>query len=235
VVLLKTDVEAAEAALIKAEQRLIAFGAERGELAGRLVGEVEYDAHVALQQQIAIADQKIAAAEAARDHASKRLADAKVAAAQAEGDRRHATAKRLAKQGEKLVLDVAAKSEALAEALAALEANRTVVAAANELRGERPFIADGERKIREQPAREIPADVRHEMSWVDPDGNRPSQLRANGAGQLVPADHRGNYTYRQVEVVQSPARREPARMPKRLADEVRLVDLQGRQLWPPRK
>lgn len=152
-----------------------------------------------------------------------------VAAVEAEADRRHAAAQKLARAGEKLTLDVVALAEKLAGALAALEDNRAEVEGANQVRGSRPYIVDGERRLRAIPARETPAVTRREKRWVDAEGNTPSRLVLHN-GEMIPADHRA-YDLKTVEVVESPPRIEPERMPERLAEAITLVGLKGESLW----
>lgn len=230
--LIKTPLEKAAGALEAAERRLADFESDRGEKLAQAEASADFDAGFALREEVSTLDRKINAALVARDHARQQLERAQADAAQGEADRRHAEAKKLARAGEKLTLDVAAAAERLAGLLADLEANRASIEKANGVRGHRDFIVDGERRVREVPARDVPAVTRKEKAWVDANGNRPSQLIMR-SGEMVPAHMSGDYNYRTVEVLESPARYIPASMPGgRFADEIRLVGLKGERLFP---
>lgn len=110
-----------------------------------------------------LADQ-MESAEEVLENAKTSAAQQAEKAAEAEADRRHAQAQRLARAGEKLVLEAIAKIEAAAEALTAVEANRVQIEAANAVRGTRPFIVDGEVKLRGTP---------RAKSRPSPGGRRP--------------------------------------------------------------
>lgn len=229
--LLKSPLERAAGALEISERRLADFERERADKLAQADASVDFDAGFMLREEVATLDRKINAAQVARDHARQQLDRAQAEAAQADADRQHAEAKKLARAGEKLTLDVAAAAERLAGLLADLEANRAAIDEANRARGRRDFIADGEHRVRAVPARKIQAVTRKEKAWVDRNGNRPSQLVMRN-GEMVPAGMSGDYTYRTVEVMESPARFVPAAMPARFADEIRLVGLKGEKLWP---
>lgn len=178
-----------------------------------------------LVDQMEAAEEVLANATAASERQAQ-------AAIEAEADRRHAAAQKLARAGEKLTLDVVAAAERLAEALAALEANRAQVEEANAVRGERPHIVDGERKLREAPPREFPAVVDREFAWVDPEGKRAPLSQVASFGRPAAGAEWNGYTYREVETVLREAYQIPGQMPERLASAIRLPDLHGRQLWP---
>lgn len=229
--LMKTPLEKFRGALEVATRRLADFEAERASKAAQVEATSDFDAGFALREGLVVLDRKIEAAIAAKDHAAGQVERAQKEADQAEADRRHAAAQKLARAGEKLTLDVAAAAEKLADLLTALQANRAQVEEANAVRGGRPFIVDGERKVREMPAREMPAVTRREKAWVDAAGERPSQL-VERDGRLVPAGGRGDYTFQEVEVVEQAARHLPAVMPERFADAFHIVDLHGRRIFP---
>ena len=229
--LLKTALERATAALDAAERRLADFEGERADKLAQAETSTDFDAGFALREEVATLDRKINAAQVARDHARQQLARAQAEAAQADADRKHVEAKRLARAGEKLTLDVAAAAEKLAGLLADLEANRAAIEEANSVRGPRDFIVDGEHRVRAIPGREVPAVIRKEKAWVDSNGNRPSQLIMRD-GRMVPIGMSGDFTYRTVEVVESTARFVPAGAPPRFAEVTALMGLDGATLWP---
>lgn len=229
--LLKSPLERAAGALEVAERRLSAFERDRDAKAAKAEAEADFDAGFAIRGEVATLDRKINAAQVARDHARQQLERAQADAAQADADRRHADAKRLARAGEKLTVDIASAAERLAGLIADLESNRAAIDEANRVRGHRDYIVDGEKRVREVPAREVLAVTRKEKAWVDANGNRPGLLVTRD-GKMVPAHMSGDYTYRTVEVPVSAARFEPASMPGRFADEIRLVGLKGERLLP---
>lgn len=203
------------------------------ELTRSLPADASFDQRVSHKEAVAAYVMRLEAAREAAEHSEAALARAQAAAEEKRGDQRHAAAQKLADKQAKLVVEADAQARKLAAVYAEISKMQSQIDAANAARGSRPFIVDGERAVREIPARDVPAQTRKEKAWIDSAGNRPTFLRDNGTGQLVPADHR-HYEYREVEVVQAPARFEPARMPTRLAAAAVLPDLRGGSLWPPR-
>lgn len=224
--------EKAAAAVPKAEEVLARHVADGAAHAAAKPDGSDVEALIAWKRLSADYDLRVEAAEEAVKFARQAAADQAAKAAEAEADRRHAAAQKLARAGEKLTLDVVAAAERLAEALGALSANRAQVDAANDVRGPRPFIVDGERKVREVPGREVPAIVDRDFAWVDQDGNRAPLSQVATFGRPASGAEWNGYTYREVESVIFPARTEPPTMPERLGEVTRLVDLHGRRLWP---
>lgn len=229
--LIKTRLEKAQDAHTAAGDRLAAFTAERAELAAKCEAEADFEAGVKLRDELAVFDRKIEAAKGALAHTQKTLADAQAAEVKAEGDRAHAAAEKRAKSDASLVLETLDMIDKLAANLAKIEEGRALIEEANAKRGDRPFITDAEKRVREIPAQTLPKITRFEEQWVSDTGERPGMFRANAAGEMVPADHR-SYSKRKVEVVERAETHIPARMPERLADAVRLVDKGGRWIWP---
>jgi hypothetical protein len=182
-----------------------------------------------LADQREAGEEVLAAAHAAAERQAK-------IAAEAEKDRRHAAAQKLATAHAKLTLDIVADAERLAAKLVDAERMRKEIDAANEAREGRPFIVDGEQRVREIPKHTISASTREEVVWLNSRGEQPNQLRKNQQGESVPWETgygpTGPFTLTRRQVVQSPERVEPARMPARLAAAIRLVDLKGERLWP---
>ena len=110
-----------------------------------------------------------------------------------------------------------------------------MLSTSNDARGDRPFIVDGERRLREVAACEIPAVTRREKLWVNAKGERPSQL-VERKGKMMPVNTgfgpEGPFTLAEVDVVECAARFVPAQMPARFAEVIRLVDLKGRPIGP---
>lgn len=224
--------EKAAAAVPKAEEALNRHVGDRDAHAAAKPDGSDLEALITWKRLAADHDLRVEAAEEAVKFARGVAADQAAKAAEAEADRRHAAAQKIARAGEKLTLDVVAAAERLAEALAALEANRAQVEEANAVRGSRPYIVDGERKIREVPGQEVPAIVDRDFAWVDPAGNRAPLSLVASAGRPAPGADWNGYTYREVESVLQPARTDPPTMPDRFATAFRLFDLHGRALWP---
>lgn len=158
-------------------------------------------------------------AEAAKAEAAQRKED---------NDAEHAAEDKAAKADQKLArdLDVALRRAAGLRDQLAASVNRT--AEYNSRRGDRPYIADAEDRARRIPAKIVPPSYRDEIVWEDASGLRPSLFRRNENGEMVP--QAGGFTRKTVKVCQSPERVEPARMPERYVDALKLVDLEGRPL-----
>lgn len=130
---------------------------------------------------------------------------------------------------EKRVRDIFALQAKLATLRDEHVAHIEVVASYNASRGTRPYIADAEERVRQIPARTTPAVFEEREMWVDADGNQPTHMRCNPNGEMVPAEHR-TFAKQRAQVQVTAERFEPAKMPERLADVIRLVDLAGRPL-----
>jgi hypothetical protein len=148
----------------------------------------------------------------------------------AEKDRIHAEAGKRARENAKLVREIIADSEAQAAKLARLALAEALIADANADRGDRPYIADGETLARQQPGHVIPAVFEDREIWRRADGSQPGSYYTNSSGELVPSG--GDATKRRERVQISAERIEPARMPPRLSDAIKLVGLDGSRLWP---
>lgn len=165
--------------------------------------------------------------------AEQREAEAAKAAAEAEEDRHHAEAERLAEAHKALHRD---KLPAAMEAVVALlQEDRRMLQAIEErnaARGARPFIPDGETRLRGKPARTEPAQFREEEVWIDGSGRRATVFRRNAAGEDVPEEL--GFEKKQVKVQVRSERFLPPELPGgRVADACVLVDPRsGRQIWP---
>lgn len=227
------SVPAATAALESAEGRLAGFEADRAAKNAALAGDLDFDANLALRDEIAALDRKVAAATDARELARRNLDGARKAAAEAENERQYKAAQRLARDGEKLTLEVAAAAEKLAALLMKLEADRKTIDEANANRGTRPFIVDGERRVREVPAKDHPTVWETITVWRNEHGHTPCQFRADATGEMVPKD--GGYTKRREKVVSRNAWSTPAHVPGGLyRDSIQLIGLKGEKLFPAR-
>jgi hypothetical protein len=223
----------ARAALEAAERRLAEFQEQHRAKSAELSQPLDFEENLSAREALAALGRKISAATDARDHARRALTAAEGAHAAAEADRRHAAAQKLARAGERLALDVVATAEKLAAALAALEANRAEVDAANAVRGDRPFIYDGERKLREIPAQTEPPKLEERVVYEDETGGQPTLwVQDPETGEMVPQNGTGSFKKRRKMVQVSEERFVPARMPERLSAAITLVGLRGERLWP---
>lgn len=96
-------------------------------------------------------------------------------------------------------------------------------------RGNLPFVADAERRLRERPGDMVPARVDEFETWADADGNPVrDQITDNQGRWRWNPDAKQRKTVRQVI---SDAYQLPPKMPRRVIDDVRLVDVEGRVIW----
>lgn len=212
-----------ESALAEAKRKLEAHVANAPETADA----AEHRRWLATKREL---EDDVAAEEGALRIAEEKAAEAKRVAEKAEGDAEERRIQKLNDEIAKLTVEIASDSEKLKSKVQRHSDMLAEVAAWNDRRGERPYLVDGERRVRETPARDIPAVTRREKVWIDDQGNTPSRFVEHD-GKLRPADGRA-YDHREVEVVETPARHEPASMPARLAEAIRLVGLKGETLWP---
>jgi hypothetical protein len=164
-----------------------------------LAGEVEITAGVEEHWRAVIAKQEAEEARKAED--AGYAADAKQALAD-----------------EKIFRALLASIQQTAKLRDAWSASVARTAAANERRGNRPFIEDAERRARLQPAIERITRPRIETVWID----------ANGA--LCGEEAAGARRVERETGVFSVQTGRDAFMPTRYADALRLFDLQGRPL-----
>jgi len=226
------SVSAATAALDSAEARLSGFEADRGRKAAALAGDLDYDASLALREEIAILDRKVAAATDARQQARRNLDAAQRAAAEAENERHYKAARKLARDGEKLTLEVAAAAERLAGLVTELETGRKAIEAANANRGDRPFIVDGERRVREVPEKVFPTVYEEIDVWRNSAGDRPVHFQRDANGQMVPKD--GGYLRMKERFVSRNEYTVAAHIPGgRFVESLKgLMGLKGEALFP---
>jgi len=194
---------------------------------------VSFDALVAADEEVQALHRKLTIAEGVAARSGTLLEQARADAATRAADAEHAAEEKRATADAKIVREVDALAVKLADKLAELEASRVRTAAENAKRGSRPFILDAEERVRRQPARTIPAIFETRELWVDAEGRQPGEFRADGTGKLAPADH-GAYERKRVPVQVQAEQFTPAKMPTRLAEAVKLVNLAGDQIWPPR-
>lgn len=144
-------------------------------------------------------------------------------------DAEHAAEEKRAATDAKLIREADALATKLADKLAEIEASRARTEAVNANRGNRAGIADAETRVRRRMDQGRPAITRTVKVWVDSDGNRVNAQAHDDHGRVF---WRKDLKEVEVEEVIYPAI-EPMPLPlKRLADEIRLIDIEGRQTWP---
>lgn len=123
------------------------------------------------------------------------------------------------------------RSELMRPDLQFIVDHRERVDAANANPAIRKFghIVDGERLARERPGGEV-SEIRGEVEvWHDANGRRPSQYREKD-GQAFALDGSPLRRAKESYVVRA-AGFDPGHMPARLAEVIKLVNLDGKPLW----
>lgn len=92
-----------------------------------------------------------------------------------------------------------------------------------------PSIVDGERRLREMPARTEPARFETREVWRDAHGRTPTFFRKDANGELVPTE--AGFSVHKDRVQVRGEQHVGATMPTRLAEAVKLVGLDGKTLW----
>jgi len=218
----------------KAERRLANIRADIESARTRLGAGLEFDAGFALREEIALLERKEAAAVEALGTAkvleAKAAKDAERAkdVAEIEAYRREAE-REMPSRLRKLDKHV----EAAAAEVTAIDVHVKRASHINALARKHglPPVVDGETLFRATPVKSIPAQFEERDRWVDGAGNSPSVFRKNGDGELVPEE--GGYAKVRERVQVAPERTEGGTLPGgRLAAAIRLVSLNGRQIWP---
>jgi len=176
---------------------------------------------------------EIKAHEGALAIATAEVAKAEAAQCEADADAAHHALVRQARADEKLVAEINVLAAKFAEKLAALEASRKLIRLANETRGSRPFIADPETRVRQRMDRGRPAITEKRKVWVDAAGEITRESITDREGRWVRNPEAVRQEERSFEIC---AELPPSPMPfERFADATRLIDIDGRQIWPPHK
>jgi hypothetical protein len=224
--------EKTAAALAKAEADFGRLSGQRDAHAALRPDGSDLDALIDWKRAAGDFDMRIEAAEEALAFAKAAAETQAVAAANAERDRCHSAAGKLATTHAKLTVEIAADAEHLAAKLTRLEEMRSTIEDANAVRENRPGIIDGETKVRQRMDKGRPAITEERTVWVDRDGTPVSGHTHNAEGRIVDNPRAVRQELRTFEVCpELPATPIPL---TRFADAVRLIDLSGTQIWPPR-
>jgi hypothetical protein len=190
--------------------------------------DADFDTLNAIDEQIVTLERKLKLAEGVTANSAERLAAAKAEAAEKAGDDEHKADTRQSEKDVKIVRELDALVRQVAAKRDELAASIARTAAANDRRGARPFVLDAERRVRERLGRTIAAEFVERDVWRDGAGREPMQFRQDATGNLVPIE--AGFTKVREHVQVRPERHEPASMPTRYVDALRLVDLEGRPL-----
>jgi hypothetical protein len=155
----------------------------------------------------------VADEEAALSIAKEEAAKAEAAARDEKIDAQGRDAERAAREAAKLVTVIDSEARSLAAKLTRLAELNDQVDAFNKVRGQRPGIINGERRIREVPEKHFPTVYETLTAWVDPKtGRRPHEYREFD-GEMRPSDGCGNYVKTTEKVVSRNAHTRPAEIP----------------------
>jgi hypothetical protein len=190
----------------------------------------EHRAWLATKREL---EDDVAAEEAALRIAKEEAAKAKAAAHEEELDAQAKDAERAARDAAKLVPVIDSKARSLAADLTRLAELNEQVEAFNKVRGKRPGITNGERRVREVPEKHFPTVYETLTVWVNPEtGRRPTEYREVN-GEMRPLD--GAYVRTTEKVVSRNAFTRPAQIPGgSFKDGFTLLSARGEKLFPAR-
>lgn len=219
-------VERVKAALARSNRRLVEHEARRP------AGD-DADASYSWKRERRDLEDRVASDKDALDFAEARAEQALVEARDREAIAANIAEERRAAADGKLIREAEALVEKLAAKLADIEASRERTDQINANRGDLPFVEDAETRIRRRPGQLVPAITEKQKVWMDADGSRfGDRLRWDvPLGKYVECPDRKLV---EIDVVIRPELQLPPIMPDRLADAIRLVNLAGEQVWPPR-
>lgn len=210
--------------------RVASIGREIETCESRRSDGVTFDALVAADEEVQALRRRLVIAEGVAARSSGLLAEARAQATAAQAKAKNAEMERAAKAAEKRVRAIFDMQDKLRTELSWLAGHVEEFDRYNaEERGDLPFVADGERRVRERMGQGLPAITRLDRVWVDTDGNRVNPQAYNADGRTF-----WRRDVHEIEVEQTIREAMPGvpEMPSRICDEVRLVDLEGRTLWP---
>jgi hypothetical protein len=218
----------------KAAKRLADVRAELDGEQAALTADLPFEENVAARQRIDLLKHKEAAAIDALTYAQEQEAaeadKAQNAKEVAEVEAYQRAAKR---ELPALCTKYAKHAEGAAAALAAIDAHARCAAHINTLARKHglPPVTDGETLFRATAVKHIPAQYEEREVWVDGAGNKPTVFHKASNGEMVP--EQGGYMKARERVLVSPERTEGGTLPGgRLSAAVKLVDLNGRTIWP---
>jgi hypothetical protein len=175
----------------------------------------------------------VAAEESALRIAKDEAAKAKAAAREEDLDAQGKDAERAAREAAKLVSVIDSEARSLAAKLTRLAELNECVEAFNKVRGSRPGVTNGERRVREVPAKHFPTVYETLTVWVHPEtGRRPTEYREVN-GEMRPVD--GAFVRTSEKVVSRNAYTRPAEIPGGwFKDGFKLLSARGEKLFPAR-
>jgi len=134
----------------------------------------------------------------------------------ADEDANHAAAAKHASDTKPVRAALTAIEKAIA-AITIVHERNAAIAAANAVRGQRPFIVDAETRLRQRPGRTVEAVYEDRTVWKDGHGNQPTIFVTDReTGELRPQE--AGYARRVERVCVQPERITPPSTPERLAE-----------------
>lgn len=184
--------------------------------------------HAEWRRQVRDLEDEVAAVRDALVYATAQAAAAEAEQEALDGASKHAAEVKQAKADEKLLAEYEATALKLAgirDRIAASVARTTEV---NANRGESPFILDAETRVRQRMTEGRPAITEKRRVWVDASGEVVAPLTSDREGRQMKNPNAIEQVERTFTIcAETPA---VAVMPTRLADAIKLVDLDGKSL-----
>ena len=197
--------------------------------AARPAGD-DADALFAWKRERRDLEDRIEADREALAFAEERAEEARAEAAERALTAKHAAEEKRAGADAKLIREADVLAAKLAEKLAEVEASRARTAAVNANRGTRRFIVDAEARMRQRMGQPTPAITETREVWVDEAGDVVAEYTTDREGRQIKNPRAIRREPRTFTIrSEMPAMAIPF---KRLAGEIRLIDIEGRQIWP---
>lgn len=163
--------------------------------------------------EFAVSEQRLAAERAAR----------------ARAEEQHRQTVKAAGEHARLTREIALAVELLAANLAKSERLRVAIESANAQAPDDLRVIDGETSFRHIPEKHEPAQYVTSRGWRHVQhGTAPRALTPDGR----PLHNARFYELRDAREIATPARVRPGYNPKRFAETLQLVNVEGRQIWP---
>lgn len=199
-----------------------------------LSDEASFDALVANDEAVQALRSKLVIAEGVEKSSARKLSAAQAVLEDLKLDAEHAAEeKRVATESQTLARDFQLHANALVAIISNLEASRARTETFNERRKGRPGIADAEFRLRASLGGGRSAITDTHKIWADKNGEFVHQkIWDAGHGRYV--DNPAAVKVVERTQIVHPAVEPYLQMPPRLADCIKLVDLAGQQIWPPR-
>lgn len=222
-----------EAALRKVMERRSQTEAEIRELKSASIDEGDFDQVIARSERLHALNRILAAADHAVKTQEGRLSDKRAKNEKVRELRKNEVMRKTAEVDKK-------RFRAIFTSIEKLQAELTWAADhvaeyerynRNERPADLPLVLDAEALLRYRAGTKIPEKFEEIDVWRDAQGREPTQFRMVN-GERVPVGIEA-YTKSKERVCIQTARTVPGGMPERLADAIRLIDIEGKPIWPP--